>query len=176
MNRIWAPWRMSYIESTGRQTQACFFCDHLAQPDGPENLILHRAAFSFVILNRFPYTNGHTMVVPYQHVASLVELDPPAQAELMQLSALALEALTAAYGAQSFNVGINIGAPAGAGVADHVHVHVVPRWAGDTNFMATTASTRVIPEDLARTYQRLLEEWQALTQGTGRPAGPPPAT
>ncbi|MCJ7512175.1 MAG: HIT domain-containing protein [Anaerolineales bacterium] len=175
MNRIWAPWRMPYIESADGTRATCLFCDCLAQPDNAENLVVHRAQHAFVILNRFPYTNGHMMVVPYQHVPTIVDLEPSAQAELMQLSGLALVVLTGAYGAQSFNVGINIGASAGAGIAEHVHVHVVPRWAGDTNFMATTAHTRVIPEDLTRTYQRLNDEWQSLTRGDGRPIGSPGA-
>jgi len=174
MKRIWAPWRMPYIESAGGEPAACFLCDCLAQPDGDENLVVHRAQHGFVILNRFPYTNGHLMVVPYRHVPSIVDLEPPAQAELMQLTGLALQALSGAYGALAFNVGINIGAPAGAGVAEHVHVHVVPRWAGDTNFMATTAQTRVIPEDLSRSYQRLHSAWQSLTLGNAQPTGTPP--
>jgi ATP adenylyltransferase len=162
MDRLWAPWRMSYIESSSRHEAGCLFCDCLAQPDGPENLILHRAGHSFAILNRYPYTNGHMMVVPFLHVPSLVDLPDPVQAELMQLTSQGLEVLRGAYGAEAFNIGINIGAPAGAGVADHVHVHVVPRWAGDTNFMATTAHTRVVPEGLDRTYERLRQQWQAL--------------
>jgi len=173
MNRIWAPWRMAYIESSGGEPVACFLCDCLAQADGAENLVVHRAQHGFVILNRFPYTNGHLMIVPYRHVPSIVDLDPATQAELMQLTGLALQALSEAYGALAFNVGINIGAPAGAGVADHVHVHVVPRWAGDTNFMATTAQTRVIPEDLGRTYQRLSAAWKSLTLGSAQSHEPP---
>jgi ATP adenylyltransferase len=173
MKRIWAPWRMPYIESGGGDQASCFLCDCQGEADGVENLVLHRAHLGFVVLNRFPYTNGHMMVVPYRHVPSIVDLDPPAQAELMQLTGLALQALTGAYGAQAFNVGINIGASAGAGVADHVHVHVVPRWAGDTNFMATTAQTRVIPEDLRLTYRRLKEAWQALTLGGGQTGASP---
>jgi ATP adenylyltransferase len=173
MKRIWAPWRMPYIESSGSDPASCFLCDCQREADGVENLVVHRAQLGFVVLNRYPYTNGHMMVVPYRHVPSIVDLEPPAQAELMQLTGLALQALTEAYGAQAFNVGINIGASAGAGVADHVHIHVVPRWAGDTNFMATTAQTRVIPEDLRLTYQRLKESWQALTLGGARTGAAP---
>jgi len=161
MKHLWSPWRMTYIERAADET-GCIFCSALAQPDGPENLILHRGSLAFIILNRYPYTNGHLMVVPYAHRPSLEDLDGPAQAELMSLSARSLGLLRRVYGAEAFNLGINIGLPAGAGVADHVHLHVVPRWSGDTNFMTTTAGTRVVPSLPETTYARLLQGWQAL--------------
>jgi ATP adenylyltransferase len=158
MKQIWSPWRMDYIE--GRNTESgCLFCNSLAQEDGPENLVLHRGLHAFVILNRYPYTNGHVMIVPVRHVATVEDLDEADLAELMFLARRSLAALRAAYGCEAFNLGANIGSAAGAGVADHVHLHVVPRWPGDTNFMATTGGTRVIPEELPITYNRLAAAW-----------------
>jgi ATP adenylyltransferase len=150
---------MEYVEKHGEE-EDCFFCENLAQPDGPENLILHRGEHVFVILNRYPYTNGHMMVVPYAHQSSFEALEAPVLTELMQLTVEALGILRKAYGAESFNIGANIGKAAGAGVVDHVHLHVLPRWPGDTNFMATTAEVRVIPEDLKHTFERLQTLWK----------------
>jgi ATP adenylyltransferase len=161
MKHLWSPWRMAYIESTPTDT-SCIFCDHLEEEDGPGNLILYRGDHAFVILNRFPYTNGHMMVVPYQHVSSLEMLDRDTLTELMLLTNQTTAALHHVYDAESFNIGINIGLPAGAGVADHVHIHVVPRWSGDTNFMSTTAETRVLPEALEQTYARIKVGWKGL--------------
>jgi ATP adenylyltransferase len=155
---------MPYIEGD-RSGAPCLFCEMLARPDGPDNLILHRGSRAFVILNRFPYNNGHMMVVPNAHRASLEDLEAPDQAELMALSGQAITVLRRAYGADSFNLGINIGESAGAGIIDHVHMHVLPRWAGDTSFMATTAETRVIPESLDVTFQRLRPIWEETAQG-----------
>ncbi len=162
MRRIWAPWRMAYIEGTSDASE-CLFCTKLAEQDGPDNLILHRAERAFVILNRYPYNNGHMMAVPNVHCSSLDELDRETLNELMQLATLALSVLREVYQAESFNLGVNIGLAAGAGVADHVHIHVLPRWPGDTSFMATTAETRVIPESLGETYARLRPVWDELT-------------
>ena len=144
---------MAYIEELNAGP-GCLFCQRLAEADGPDTLILHRGRRAFVILNRFPYTNGHLMIVPFDHQASLEALDVEARTELMELATRSLGVLRRAYGAEAFNLGVNIGAVAGAGVADHVHLHVVPRWAGDTNFMATIA------EALAITYRRLSEAWR----------------
>jgi ATP adenylyltransferase len=161
MNQLWSPWRMAYIEERNHEP-GCLFCNLRRLAPSADSLVLHQEARAFVVLNRFPYTNGHLMVAPEAHVASLEDLDATTLTDLMLLARRSLRALRKAYGAQAFNLGANIGAPAGAGVADHVHLHVVPRWPGDTNFMATTASTRVIPEDLAQTYRRLAEAWQAV--------------
>lgn len=156
---------MTYIESASQETD-CIFCDRLAEKDGPENLILYRAEHAFLILNRYPYTNGHMMVVPYQHVGSLENLDDETLSQLMLLTTMALRVLRKVYSAQEFNVGINIGESAGAGVTDHVHVHVLPRWSGDTNFMATTAETRVIPESLEKSYSRIAAGLKELNRKT----------
>jgi ATP adenylyltransferase len=159
MKHLWSPWRMEYIEGHSGDA-GCLFCSCLASPDGPENLILHRTAHAFVMLNRFPYTNGHAMVVPIAHQPSLELLDDATHLELMRLASKVIRVLRRTYGATAFNLGANIGRAAGAGIEEHVHLHVLPRWAGDTNFMATTAETRVIPESLETTYQRMCLAWR----------------
>jgi ATP adenylyltransferase len=165
MKHLWSPWRMAYIE--GHSSEAgCLFCTCLASPDSPENLILHRTPRAFVMLNRYPYTNGHAMVVPVSHQATLEGLDEATLLDLMRLTSLMQTALRRTYAAEAFNIGANIGRAAGAGIEGHVHLHVLPRWAGDTNFMATTAETRVIPESLETTYSRLRNTWQELKPPT----------
>jgi ATP adenylyltransferase len=149
---------MEYIKE-GYQGPECLFCTLMAMEDNLENLILHRGEYAFVVLNRYPYTNGHMMVVPYDHQPSLEELDHDTLHEMIELVQHGLDVLRTAYSADGFNVGSNIGAAAGAGVEEHVHMHLVPRWLGDTNFMATTANTRVIPESLEETYTLLQEIW-----------------
>ncbi|HEY9075338.1 MAG TPA: HIT domain-containing protein [Anaerolineaceae bacterium] len=158
MNQLWSPWRMKYI-TDHQKSSDCFFCRSINEEDGPENLIVHRGQYSFVILNLFPYTNGHLMVVPYIHMPSLEDLDTPTRSEMMEFTTQAMKVLRSLYHPDAFNLGANIGEAAGAGVADHVHIHVVPRWSGDTNFMSTVGSTRVLPEELAQTYQRVRERW-----------------
>ena len=161
MKQLWSPWRMAYIEERNSEP-GCLFCNLRSVAPGPASLVLHQEARAFVVLNRYPYTNGHLMIVPQAHVASLEDLEADDLTKLMLLSRRSLRALRRAYGAAAFNVGANIGAAAGAGVVDHVHLHVVPRWAGDTNFMATTAETRVIPEELEQTYARLAQAWRTV--------------
>lgn len=161
---------MEYLQNPAGE-KGCLFCNRLAQPDGPDNLIVHRGASAFVILNRYPYTNGHMLIVPNAHQPSLEDLDPPVLDELMRLVQRALVILRVEYGASGFNVGGNIGEAAGAGIAAHVHLHVLPRWAGDTNFMATTGETRVLPETLAQTFDRMSRAWRAPA-GTQPTAGP----
>ena len=136
------------------------FCNALATVDSAENLIVTRAKHSFVILNKFPYTSGHLMIVPTQHQASLEGLSAPARAEMMELVTQFIVVLRATYKPEGFNVGINVGQAAGAGVPGHVHIHVVPRWAGDTNFMTSVGQTRVLPETLEQTYLRVRETWE----------------
>jgi ATP adenylyltransferase len=155
---LWAPWRMSYV-SQPPNDEACIFCQALGQPDGPTNLILHRGPRAFAILNRYPYTSGHLMAVPNTHVPSLEALDDATLLELMQLTNHCLAMLRRVYGAANFNLGANIGRSAGAGVTEHVHIHVVPRWDGDTNFMSTLSDTRVLPEALEETYAKLQQAW-----------------
>lgn len=145
---------MEYIENHGKE-QGCVFCQALTRADGPDNLIVHRGDHAFVILNRFPYTSGHVMVVPSRHEPDLEHLEPAERAEMMELASRATKVLRSVYQTSAFNVGMNIGEAAGAGVKEHVHIHVVPRWVGDTNFMSTLASTRVLPETLADTWRRI---------------------
>jgi ATP adenylyltransferase len=146
---------MAYM--TNAQAGACFLCDKPSQGEAKdaENLILHRGGNAFVILNLYPYNAGHLMVAPYLHSSDLVGLDSATSAEIWDLSRKAVAILTQEYLASGFNVGLNLGLAGGAGQADHLHVHVVPRWVGDTNFMAVTSDTKVLPEDLATTYKRL---------------------
>lgn len=151
---------MEYIEGhTG--SSECLFCE---LPKRDDNLILHRGGEAYVVLNRYPYTNGHMMVVPYAHEDSIEDLEDSTLLEVMNLSSQAVTALRYAYGATSFNLGVNIGKAAGAGVVNHVHLHVLARWVGDTNFMATTAETRVIPEPLDETFSRLMTHWEDASQ------------
>jgi ATP adenylyltransferase len=157
--RLWAPWRLQYIQ--GDHPDECIFC---VKPglDDEAALIVRRGRLCFVMLNRFPYTSGHVMVAPYAHTADLAGLDRETSGELMELTQESLRALGAAYGPGGFNVGANLGSVAGAGVADHVHVHVVPRWEGDTNFMGIVGEVRVLPEALEDTQRRLKEAFAGL--------------
>lgn len=159
MNHLWSPWRMEYIENHDKE-EGCVFCNAQAMEDSAENLIAFRGERAYVILNRYPYTGGHLMVVPLEHKAILEELDPQTRAEMMELTARCMTILRNLYKPQGFNMGANIGEAAGAGVKDHVHIHIVPRWKGDTNFMSALGETRVIPEDLEVTYQRVKDAFQ----------------
>lgn len=156
MKRIWASWRMKYITKAVAET-GCIFCNALAKNDDSENLIVMRGERAFIILNKFPYTSGHVMVAPLVHKATLEELDAPTRAEMMELTSLCMTTLRKVYNPQAFNLGANIGEAAGAGVPGHVHLHIVPRWHGDTNFMSTVGEVRVLPENLEDTYQRVRE-------------------
>jgi len=160
MKHIWSPWRMKYIE-TNEKENGCVFCNAQAKEDSVSNLIAFRGQRAFVILNLYPYTSGHLMVIPFEHVATLEELSPAARAEIMELTSLSMSVLRKAYGPQGFNMGANIGEAAGAGVPGHVHIHIVPRWGGDTNFMSTLGETRVLPESIEETYKRVHEGFQS---------------
>ncbi len=150
---------MEYI-TTPKSDEGCIFCEALEQADGPGNLVVYRGRQAFVMLNRFPYTSGHLMIVPYDHKPSLELLESGPRAEIMDLSARAIQVLQALYTPQGFNLGMNIGNAAGAGVTEHVHLHVVPRWVGDTNFMSSISQTRVLPELLEETYRRVKAAWE----------------
>jgi ATP adenylyltransferase len=147
---------MEYIENHSKD-DSCIFCDAQAMPDSAENLIAFRGTLAYVILNRYPYTSGHVMVVPFDHKPNLEQLDPATRAEMMELTSRCMTVLRNVYYPQAFNIGANIGEAAGAGVKEHVHIHIVPRWRGDTNFMSTLAGTRVLPELLGDTYRRIKE-------------------
>lgn len=158
MNYLWSPWRMEYILAE-KLDEGCIFCNGLNKPDGLENLIVYRGSSAFVMLNLFPYTSGHLMIVPCEHQPSLDLLQPGSRAEVMELASRAVQVLNVLYSPQGFNLGMNIGAAAGAGITEHVHMHVVPRWVGDTNFMSSISQTRVLPELLEETYRRVKAAW-----------------
>lgn len=151
---------MDYIQSE-KESGGCVFCQAVLQEDNPQNLIVHRGKLAFVILNRFPYNNGHLMVVPYLHKPSIDLLDAETRTEIMELVNQTIVVLHKVYSPQGFNVGINMGSAAGAGIREHVHMHIVPRWTGDTNFMSTLGTTRVLPETLDETYWRICNDWHA---------------
>ncbi len=160
MERLWSPWRLAYVTGTS-DAQGCVFCDALANEQAAP-LVLFRGTLCYVILNLYPYNNGHLMVVPNRHIATLAGCSPEELHEMMDLTRRAELALTEAYHPQGLNVGINIGRSAGAGVVDHVHVHAVPRWTGDTNFISVIGQTRVLPEELEETARRLRPVFERL--------------
>ena len=157
MEQLWAPWRLEYIKSAD-ELPGCVFCRALEGED-EETLIVHRGERAFVLLNKFPYVSGHLMVAPLRHVGEYGELDDEEAVEIHRLVQAGIEALAGLYGPQGYNLGWNLGRVAGAGVLDHVHQHVVPRWAGDTNFMPVLADVRVMPEHLADSRRKLAEAW-----------------
>jgi len=150
---------MEYIESNNNE-EGCVFCTAQEMQDGAENLIAYRGNRAYVILNRYPYTSGHLLVNPFKHRSSLEELDPETRAEMMELTSLCTIVLNNIYKPQGFNIGINMGEAAGAGVIGHVHIHIVPRWVGDTNFMSTLGQTRVLPEAIEVSYERIKNGFQ----------------
>ena len=151
---LWAPWRMAYIDRP--RTTGCLLCDLARDDDDRTNLILCRGPRAYVLMNRFPYNNGHLMIVPYRHCAELDQVSADDSLEIMQEVQRATRILHQAVGAEGFNVGLNLGKAAGAGIAEHLHMHVVPRWVGDTNFMPVLADTRVMPDYLEATYAKLV--------------------
>jgi ATP adenylyltransferase len=160
MDRLWAPWRLSYVTAAQVPATDCIFCNAHAGRD--IDLVVLRGRLSYVILNLYPYNNGHLMVVPNRHLSTLESLTRDEQAELMDLTRLAEMALNEAYRPQGINVGINLGKAAGAGIENHLHIHLVPRWSGDTNFMTAVGQTRVLPEDLGATAVRLRPIFEKL--------------
>jgi ATP adenylyltransferase len=162
MDHLWSPWRLDYVTgAAGSEKPGCIFCD---TSDAREQLVVARGRLTFVILNKYPYNNGHLMVAPVRHVGSLALMTTDEQAELMSLTRHAEIALFEAYAPHGLNVGINLGRSAGAGVVDHLHVHLVPRWNGDTSFMSVVGHTRVLPEELHQTAARLRPIFERLTR------------
>ncbi len=158
MDRLWTPWRYEYITgSSGEKSDSgqCVFCALNEDKADEKHFILHRARFNFVVLNIYPYTSGHLLIVPYEHTADLDLASKQTTDEFMDLAKKCQTVLREAYQPQGFNLGMNLGKSAGAGIADHIHMHIMPRWTGDANFMTTVGETRVIPEDLTTTYQKL---------------------
>lgn len=154
MDYLWTPWRYQYVKDANKDDR-CIFCDALALGDDAKALIVLRAEKNFVILNRFPYTTGHVMIVPFAHVADLSGCDAGTLAEMMRLAQRVQAAMNSVYHPEGFNLGMNLGRCAGAGVTGHLHLHLLPRWAGDSNFMTVVSETRVQPEDLSTSYERL---------------------
>ena len=155
MDFLWSPWRMEYVEQETQPTDACVFCVAAGASSAAANLVVHRNEACYIILNRYPYNNGHLLVAPYRHAGDLEDLTREESANVMAVVRYGVRLLRRALRPDAVNVGLNLGAAAGAGILDHVHVHVVPRWQGDTNFMTVTTGTRVLPETLERTRERL---------------------
>ena len=162
MKRLWAPWRMKYVAVADVEADGCVFCEAVTADNDRERLIVHRGERTFTIMNLYPYTNGHLMVVPCRHVGDVADLDEAERLELMNGVITAVEALKRAVRCQGQNLGANLGRIAGAGVEGHVHMHVVPRWKGDVNFMAVMDDTRVISEGLTDTYDKLIAAYAEL--------------
>ena len=168
MDRLYAPWRMAYIEQPQKDRRSalpqsrtiCVFCDAVAASDDIDNLIVHRGKSAFVLLNLFPYNTGHLLVVPYLHTARLSDLDDDASLELWTLAKGAQAALESVMHPEGYNLGMNLGTVSGAGIADHLHLHIVPRWNGDTNFMPVLADIKVLPDALDNTCRKLRAVWE----------------
>jgi ATP adenylyltransferase len=159
MDFIWSPWRYDYLASGGRKPPSCVFCVNDDRTHDADRLILYRGVHNFVILNLFPYTSGHVMVAPYEHLDTIVSATPDQLTEMMQLSQMIIAVLQKLYRPDGVNLGMNLGAAAGAGIREHFHLHVVPRWLGDANFVSVIGETRVLPEELGTTYQRMKAAW-----------------
>jgi len=160
MTHLWTPWRSTYMNEQKSKTQ-CIFCDAAQSNADEKTLVVHRAQFSFVILNRYPYTSGHLMIAPYLHAARLQDADSQTATEMMQLARLAELVIERAYRPDGLNLGMNLGEAAGAGIEQHIHLHVLPRWRGDANFMTSVGNTRVIPELLSDTYAKLRDGFRS---------------
>jgi ATP adenylyltransferase len=158
MDYLWTPWRYAYITGT-EKASGCVFCDLASEKDDRKALIVHRGVHCFVVLNRFPYTSGHVMMVPFLHLDELQKLPPDAAHEMMDLCQRSEEVLRTLYRPDGVNLGMNIGAAAGAGIAGHIHMHALPRWVADANFMSVVAETRVLPESLETTWERMVKEF-----------------
>lgn len=164
MDYVWSPWRYRYV-SKASPSDECIFCVKAREDRDRENLIVHRGERCFVLLNLYPYTSGHLMIAPYAHVASLAGAPPEALSEMIGLAQRLEQCLHSVYRPQGMNIGMNLGECAGAGVAGHIHMHIVPRWPADANFMTTVGETRVLPEDLETSYTRILEAWRNGVHG-----------
>ena len=151
MDFLWSPWRYCYVSSASPDDE-CFFCRKVSESDDKKNYILLRAEHNFVLLNAYPYTAGHSLIAPYKHASSLADTDPRTLEEMMLLAQRMETALRSVYNPGGFNMGINVGTSAGAGVPGHLHMHILPRWTGDVSFMTSIAETRVLPEELDVTY------------------------
>lgn len=163
MDKLWAPWRIGYVANADKE-DTCFLCEAAAEDDDRKNLIVRRAGHCFAILNRYPYNNGHVMVAPYAHKADLPDLTDDERSEMMSLVLDVQEALRATMNPHGFNVGINIGAAAGAGVPGHIHAHILPRWTGDTNFVSTVSDLKIISQSLEESYDLITRHFAGETR------------
>ena len=160
MKTLWAPWRISYLDTP--QDNNCIFCDKPKDTKDKENFILYRGKLSFVMMNLYPYNNGHLMVSPYKHISSITKLESEDLFDLLKVTQISTQILENVFNPGGFNIGMNIGKSGGAGFADHVHIHIVPRWNGDTNFMPVLSETKVMPEHLNSTYDKLLPSFKDI--------------
>ncbi len=165
MERLWAPWRMEYL--TGERVEGCIFCEKPAEDNDRANYLLYRGEHAYILMNIYPYSNGHLMVAPYAHVAQLADLDREVRIEIIELTTLCTKLLARTSNPAGFNLGANMGKAAGAGYDEHFHMHIVPRWLGDTNFMPVIGNTRVIPESLDETYDRLKKALAEIVPSLG---------
>lgn len=164
---LWAPWRMQYVSTAGQSDSGCIFCTKPQESNDAANLIVWRSTHSFVILNLFPYTSGHLMIAPYRHTGDITSLSEEESLDLWRLMQACVRALDATYKPQGYNIGFNLGRSAGAGIEGHLHLHIVPRWYGDTNFMTTLGETRVLPETLEQTYRRVQQALREVNPDGG---------
>lgn len=163
LNLLWAPWRFKYILQVGKDNSTCFLCEAVKIGISPQTLVVYKSKHSFIILNKYPYNSGHLMVAPIRHVSQLEELSHDELVDLIETSMIAKKALDISYKPDGFNIGLNIGKASGAGLETHIHIHVVPRWVGDANFMTTISETKVLPELLEDSYKRISEAMKKLT-------------
>ena len=163
MTNLWAPWRMQFIEDLKNRKDGCIFCEMALAGDDRKRLVLHRGKTCYVVMNRYPYNNGHLLVTPYRHVGVIKALTKEEHQEIMELTGASVEIMQTALEAEGINCGINLGKAAGAGIVDHFHMHVVPRWVGDTNFLPVMSETRSMPEYLENTYDRLIGGFKQIS-------------
>ncbi len=162
VENIFAPWRKDFIEKKEPKEEGCIFCNRSKMVESIDSLVVYKGLYSFVLLNKYPYNNGHLMIAPYKHTSELSDLDVDEYAELMKNIILSINVLKEAYNPQGFNIGMNLGSVAGAGIAEHLHWHIVPRWSGDTNFMPIIGQTKVLHEILSDTFQRVFPIFEKL--------------
>jgi len=163
MKQLWAPWRMEYIrDAINNDDKTCFLCKAYSERTNPESLVVAGFKHTFVVMNKFPYNNGHLMIVPIKHVGSIQELESETRLEMMNIIAIATEILKEKMNAEGFNIGINLGKVAGAGIPDHIHIHIVPRWNGDTNYMPVFSDTKVISQGLKETYEIIKQGFEEV--------------